>query len=67
MGPADIDVQRLQAESVSLRRALQDAEMEIQHMTDAHQKQIQEMSEVLLFFQGACCVIAGLSDITICK
>jgi len=67
VGPAHIDVQRLQAESVSLRRALQDAELEIQHMTDAHQKQMQEMSEVLFLFQGACCINAALCHINICK
>lgn len=44
--PAFGDVERLRAESASLRRALQDAELEIQHMSDAHQKQVQELLAV---------------------
>ena len=44
--PAYGDVERLRAESASLRRALQDAELEIQHMTLAHQNQLQEMLKV---------------------
>lgn len=44
--PAQGEVDRLHAESASLRRALQDAELEIQHMTEAHQKQVQELLKV---------------------
>ena len=46
MVPAHGNVERLRAESASLRRALQDAELEIQHMTVAHQRQVQEMLKV---------------------
>lgn len=42
------DVQRLQAEASSLRRALQDAELEMQHMTVAHQSEMQQLLKVLL-------------------
>ena len=37
------DMERLRAEAASLRRALQDAELEIQHMGDTHQKQLREL------------------------
>ncbi len=46
MVPAHGDVVRLRAESASLRRALQDAELEIQHMTVAHDQQVQDMLKV---------------------
>jgi hypothetical protein len=40
------DTQRLQAEAAGLRRALQDAELDMQRMSVSHKREVEEKLEV---------------------